>query len=110
MSFVDTEPELHRACWETLGAQILKERKAADRKAAARAGSRNGGSGGKAGEDNRPQRSNTGGRTSKKGVVEAPQQAGGRASLGVKGGGVIKGGFPGVRAAHMLTCSHASSR
>ncbi len=73
--------------------QVVKERKAAERKAAARAGSKGGGGkGGARGEEDAPRR-NTGGVSSKKGLVSAPATARGRASLGVKGAGVMKGDF-----------------
>lgn len=71
--------------------QVVKERKLAERKAQARAGSRGGGGGGKRGSDEGPSRRNMGGVSSKKGLAPTPLATGGRASLGVKGAGVMKG-------------------
>ena len=72
--------------------QVVKERKAVERKATARGGSKGGGGkGGARSEEGAPRR-NTGGVSSKKGLVAAPAAtARGKASLGVKGAGVMKG-------------------
>lgn len=72
--------------------QVVKERKLAERKAAARAGSKGGGQrGGQKGGEDAPARKNTGGVSTKKGISSTPPASSGRASLGIKGSGVMKG-------------------